>query len=128
MQTIRILILEDDLETLSVLTNRLFLLEKNLINKDIAVTIFSEYTQVENYLNKDDYDPDLIILDYDCKACGCFHALDFNKFNPEKIIAISTQPEYNLKVIEKGAIECRKDLSRLNEWGDKVIDLISERI
>lgn len=129
MKTIRILILEDDLETISVLTNRLFSLEQTLginNNFDIAVTIFSEYTQVENYLNKDDYDPDLVILDYDCKACGCFHVLDFEKFDPKKIIAISTQPEYNSKVTIKGAFECRKDYASLADWGDRLAIVVSK--
>jgi DNA-binding LytR/AlgR family response regulator len=127
IKTVRILILEDDLETLSVLTNRLFKLEQEIKDKDIAVTTFSEYTQIIDYVNKSDYKPDLILLDYDCKACGSFHALNFDKFKVP-IIAISTQPEYNIKVVVKGAIECRKDLLKLDEWGDKVIELIKAKI
>jgi len=127
MKTIRILILEDDLETLSVLTNKLFKFEEECKDNDVAVTIFSEYTQIIDYVNKSGYKPDLIALDYDCKACGSFHALDFDKFKVP-IIAISTQPEYNLKAVEKGAIECRKNLFKLDEWGNKMIELIKEMI
>jgi len=124
MQIFRILILEDDLKTLSVLTDKLFELENNLEDIEISVTIFSEYTQVEDYVNKSDYRPDLIVLDYDCKLCGSFHALDFNKFDPKKIIAISTQPEYNIKAVKRGAVECRKDYEKMDEWGGQVFNII----
>jgi len=128
MQTIKILILEDDLETLSVLMNRLSQIEEECKDKEVAVTVFSEYIQIIDYVNKSDYKPDLILLDYDCKACGSFHALDFDKFKAAPIIAISTQPEYNIKAVEKGAVECRKDLFKLDEWGNRIVEMIKERI
>ena len=107
--------------------NRLSQIEEEYKDKEVAVTVFSEYTQVIDYVNKSDYKPDLILLDYDCKACGSFHALDFDKFKIP-IIAISTQPEYNIKAVKKGAVECRKDLFKLDEWGNEIIELIKKII
>ncbi len=134
MKTIRILILEDDLKTLSVIMDRLFDLEeefyKNKIMKDIAVTIFSEYTEVEEYLNKRETNTfDLILLDKDCKLTGSFHCLDLDKFEPNKIIAISSMPNYNQELENKGIKRiCRKDFSKLNEFGDAIIKEIVKMI
>ncbi|MBT6756563.1 hypothetical protein HN747_04085, partial [archaeon] len=59
MKTIRILILEDDLLTLATLLKKIHLLEEELCDsqnsRDIAVTVLSEYMQVEEYLNKTDH-------------------------------------------------------------------------
>lgn len=100
MPTIRILILEDDILTLATLLQKIHLLEEELLEnnppKDIAITILSEYTQVEEYLNKTNHIKfDVILLDRDCKACGSFHCLDFEKYGKDKIISISTTPQWN---------------------------------
>lgn len=97
MKTTRVLILEDDLETLSVIMKSMFVLEEELVDKtDFAVTVFSEYIQVEDYLNKiESPDFDIILLDRDCKLCGSFHVLDFEKFGKDKIISISSTPRWN---------------------------------
>jgi hypothetical protein len=127
VKTIRILILEDDLETLSIIMGKLFELEeqffKDNIMKDIAVTVFSEYTEVEHYLNKREISSfDLILLDRDCKLTGSFHCLDFEKYNPNKIIAISTDVKYNREAEERGVkIVCRKDYADMSKFGDDII-------
>ncbi len=100
MRTIRILALEDDLETLDVIMATLKDLEESLLDqaskRDVAVTVFSEYTQVEDYLNKmEKSNFDLVLLDRDCKLGGSFHALDLDKFSKDKIVGISSVPEYN---------------------------------
>lgn len=98
MKTFRVLILEDDLMTLSALLQMLALVEQSQDNKncyDFAITIMSEYTQVENLVNPMPDNYDIILLDRDCKACGSFHVLDFDKFDVEKIISISAIPEWN---------------------------------
>lgn len=134
MKTIRILILEDDLETLSVITGKLFELEeqffKDNIMKDIAVTVFSEYTDVEDYLNKKESNAfDIILLDKDCKLTGSFHCLDFNKFDVNKVIAISSVAQYN-KEVEKIGVKkvCRKDFANMSQFGDSIIKEIAKMI
>jgi len=107
MKTIRILILEDDLLTLATLLQKIHLLEEEFLNNkpanDIAVTVLSEYTQVEEYLNKTNHIKfDVILLDRDCKACGSFHCLNFEKYGKDKIISISTVPQWNKEAVQKG--------------------------
>lgn len=121
----RILILEDDLKTLSLLLDRLSELEHDLsyTGKQIAVTVLSEYTQVENYINSaDKVSFDVILLDRDCKVGGSFHVLDFTKFDPKKIIAISSVPEYNELLKGKGITKMVwKDYSNPSVFVEKVM-------
>lgn len=130
METKRILILEDDLLTLSTLLQKIHLLEEKLLGdnppKDIAITVLSEYTQVEEYLNKTDHIKfDVILLDRDCKACGSFHCLDFEKYGKDKIISISTIPQWNKEAIGKGIQKViYKDHSQIENFADKVIQEI----
>ena len=120
MKTIRILILEDDLKTLAVIMDELFRMEESLIDRqiDFAVTTFSEYTQVQDYLNKiQEPNFDIILLDRDCKLGGSFHVININKFGADKFIAISTQPEYNDTAIKMGVQRViRKDYKQLDKF------------
>ncbi len=126
----KILILEDDLETLAVLMNRLYEIEKENKFSNISVLVFSEYTQVEDYLNKtENFDFDILLLDRDCHAGGSFHVLDFKKFDPKKIISISTVPEWNNEAVKKGVGKvCWKGHYNIEEWGDRIKEMISVMI
>ena len=128
MKTIRILILEDDLKTLSVIMDGLFRLEESLVDRqiDFAVTVFSEYTQVQGYLNQiQEPNFDIILLDRDCKLGGSFQVINIKKFGAEKFIAISTQPEYNETAVKMGVKRIvRKDYKRLSEFASNLADEI----
>lgn len=131
MRTARILLLEDDLETLSKLLNGIHKLEATLADSKtcvIAVTVFSEYTQVEDYLNKmsaNNYD--VILLDRDCKLGGSFHTLDLKKFAVDKVISISSIPEYNQEAKLNGVKRIvHKDYSKLDEFTESVLEQIKE--
>jgi hypothetical protein len=129
MNTIRILILEDDLETVSFLFKKLSVLEDEINPKMIAVTVLSEYTQVEEYINHTPMDFDVILLDRDCKAGGSFHALDFEKFGTEKIISISSTPPYNEEARKRGVSRViRKDYENLETFADQVVEEIKKMI
>jgi len=132
MKTIRILILEDDLKTLAVIMEELFRLEESLIDRqiDFAVTTFSEYNQVQDYLNQTpEPDFDIILLDRDCKLGGSFHVINIKKFGADKFIAISTQPEYNETAIKMGVKRIiRKDYKRLEEFASNLSDEIKNMI
>ena len=134
MKTIRILVLEDDLETLSVIMKVFKNLEDKLLKgdekRDVAVTVFSEYTQVENYLNiLDESKFDVVLLDRDCKLGGSFHALDFDKFGKDKIIGISSVPEYNENLIKEGVDTVTlKEYSNLEEFAFNLKKIIDQRI
>lgn len=123
MKTIRILILEDDLETLSLLANRLAQLEKENEKYDFAITVLSEYFQVEEYVNKlTENKFDVVLLDRDCKAGGSFHVLDLEKIDTDKIISISSVPEYNEKAKAKGVTRVvYKDYDNLKKFADGVL-------
>lgn len=132
MKTIRVLVLEDDLETLGVITGCLKVIEDKLINSDqksdIALTIFSEYTQVEDYLNKLESPTfDLVLLDRDCKLGGSFHALDLDRFNIDKVIGISSVPEYNEYLKNKGVkVTVDKNYKQLEIFRQRLIKTLSD--
>lgn len=128
MNTIRVLILEDDLETLSVLLGKLHQLEEKLAPRMIAVTIFSEYTQVEQYVNKiDNLQFDVVLLDRDCKLGGSFHVLDLNKFDKTKIVSISSIPGYNEQARSNGITRIvHKDYENLEKFSSDVLSEIED--
>lgn len=129
MRTIRLLILEDDLRALSFLINRIGQLEEKAKDFDIAITVLSEYIQVEEYINKTQMPFDIILLDRDCKSCGSFHVLDIEKFGPDKIISISAIPEWNEEAKKKGIKRIvPKDHENIEEFADKVIEEIKKMI
>lgn len=131
MKTLKTLILEDDLKTLAALMNSLHQLEERLINQnqDLAVTVFSNYTQVEDYLNKTNDVFDVILLDRDCKKGGSFHVLDLDKFGVDKIIGISSIPDYNVELKEKGVTRIvDKNYNDLETFALKVTNLVEEII
>lgn len=107
LRTIRLLILEDDLRTLSSILEVLANVEDRLVRgnspRDLSITVISEYTQVERYINSSVPEGiDVILLDRDCKMGGSFHVLDVKKFGPDKVIAMSTVPDYNARLKQLG--------------------------
>lgn len=132
MKTIRILILEDDIETLSILLNKLSLLEKELEKsqspRDFSVVTLSEYTQVEEYINKnEEFKFDAVLLDRDCKLGGSFHVLNLEAIGADKIISISSIPQYNEDAAKRGVKRVVwKDYQNLADFSDKVIDELRE--
>ncbi len=130
MKTIRILILEDDLETLSLIIKKLHLLEEKLESeespKTFSIITLSEYTQVEEFINKSQkIEFDVILLDRDCKAGGSFHVLDIERFGSEKTISISSVPAYNEEAKSRGVTRSiHKDYQDLENFSDKVIQEI----
>lgn len=133
MKTIRILILEDDLETLATILRALSVLEKKsevVNNKDFAVTIFSEYTQVEDYLNvMTELSFNIVLLDRDCKLGGSFHSLDLKRFGVDKVIGISSVPKYNDDLKGTGVTKIvAKDYNDLATFALKVVSIVEEMI
>lgn len=129
-RTVRILLLEDDLETVSVITKKLAELEQELQDKgtDIALTVLSEYTQVEQYINTDKvHQYDAVLLDRDCKAGGSFHTLDFEKIGVDKIISISSTPQWNEEAQARGIKQVVwKDYTNLEKFADVLIKDIGQ--
>jgi len=129
MKLIRVLVLEDDLATLSVIMARLDSLEEKLGITEFAVTTLSEYTQIEEYANTTTHKFDLVLLDRDCKAGGSFHALDFDKYPASTIIGISSVPDYNKQLQQRGITQAIwKDYKNLENFGDELVILIEQVI
>lgn len=97
---------------------------------DIAITVFSEYTRVDDYLNHTDkIDFDVVLLDRDCKLGGSFHVLDLSRFDKNKIIAVSTNPEYNEEATKLGVkYSLEKDYKNLDSFANKIITIIKDLI
>lgn len=89
---------------------------------DFCIMVLTDYTQVENYINNNPKSEfDIILLDRDCKLGGSFHILDIEKLGPEKVIAISSVPEYNTQAQQRGVKRViLKDYTNLDDFSQKV--------
>jgi len=99
---VRVLVLEDDLETLEFILRVLkeVSLEKEI---EIGVTALPDYVQTELFINNNPaIKYDILFLDRDCFLGGTFHVVNLNFFDKDKVISISSVPEYNEKAKELG--------------------------
>lgn len=123
--SIAVLILEDNLYAVSALLNQLGNLEQELMSesRDLTVVTFPSTLYVEGEVNGHNAnDFDIIILDRDDKQGGSFHALDIEKFGPQKVIGISTIPEWNELLKKRGVTRIvRKDFLDLEKWAKEVV-------
>lgn len=130
MKLIRILVLEDDLETLSKIFESLALLENKYADEkkgmEFSTTVLSESTQVEEIINRNPaLNYDLILLDRDCKIGGSFHNIDIERFGPDKVVGISSVPEYNQDLYKKGVTKTiTKDYQDLRAFSERLVDVI----
>ncbi len=117
-----LLILEDDLRTLSKLLEKLAQLEDDQ-PFSFSVIVMTNYLQVQELINKHpDFHLDIVLLDRDCKLAGSFHVLDLEKFGAEKVIAISSVPEYNEQAKKRGVKKVvEKNYAELDKFADQVV-------
>lgn len=122
-----ILILEDDLRTLSKLLEKLSKVEDDQ-PYSLSLIILTDYIMVEEFINKDPMPKiDLCLLDRDCKLAGSFHVLDLEKFGAEKVIAISSVPEYNQQAKKRGVKKIvQKDYAALDKFSNDVASEIEK--
>jgi hypothetical protein len=133
MRLIKLLILEDDLETISQIFGVLAKLENKLVNEkgiEISTVVISESPHVEPLINKNPFlDFDVIILDRDCKIGGSFHNLDIQRFGVNKIIGISSVPEYNDELVRQGVtLIIHKDYQNLADFSKQLTGTIEKMI
>jgi len=95
MKNIKVLVLEDDLETVEKIFSVLRVIEDE--NKvSFCVTVIPDYIQVEELINKNPQVKfDVLLLDRDCFLGGPFHNVDLKNFDIGKVISISSVPQYN---------------------------------
>jgi DNA segregation ATPase FtsK/SpoIIIE-like protein len=128
IKTVRILLLEDDIKAVMALMQNLYVLEEEMLEHsiDFSLVVLSEYSMVESYINTDSkHEYDVVLLDRDCKVGGSFHALDFSKFDLDKIISISSIPKWNEEAEERGVTRVVwKDNENIFWFAEKVMDEI----
>ena len=116
------LILEDDYTTLMAILKAF---EKDCLSYHMRILIVTDSLQVEEIINKSDQDFDLILLDRDCNIGGTFHILDFDKFDVNKMISISSVPEFNELAEEKGVTRTiLKDYRYLDKFAEELMGII----
>jgi len=65
---------------------------------------------------------DIVLLDRDCKVGGSFHALDFEKFGVDNIVAISSTPQWNEEAQARGVTRVGwKDYENIYGFADRVM-------
>lgn len=99
---VRVLVLEDDLEALELILRVLkeVSIEKRVM---IGVTALPDYVQTEEFINKNPQIKfDILLLDRDCYLGGSFHNVNLDNFDINKVISISSVPEWNRKAKEMG--------------------------
>ena len=117
-----ILILEDDIKTLSKILGKLVPLEHDQ-PFDFNLIVLTSYKQVEDYINSNPKaDFDIALLDRDCKLGRSFHVLDIERFGPEKVISISSVPEFNEEAKGRGVKRVvLKEYVALDKFADQVV-------
>jgi hypothetical protein len=125
----KILILEDDLLTLSKILERLSKLEEDM-PCEFRTIILSDYTQVQDYINNNPKaEFDIILLDRDDKLGASFHVLDIERFGAEKFVSISSVPEANEDAKKRGVTRfVQKDYRYLDEFADKVVVEVGDMV
>jgi predicted O-methyltransferase YrrM len=100
---IKVLILEDNLKALEIISQGLRELETELGKLDVMT--FSEGRLADEFLGKFDCEKfDVVLLDYLSGDDQNFHQAILGRINPEKIIAISNTIDYNRMAEEKGVL------------------------
>jgi len=124
-----ILILEDDLRTLSAILSQLSVLEDEQ-SFSFTLTILTDYMQVENYINSNPNAKfDIILLDRDCKLGGSFHELDIERLGVDKIIAISSVPDFNIQLRKRGVTKVvEKDYANLKLFAEEIARIVEEML
>ncbi len=121
--------MEDDLLTLSKILERLSKIEQDQ-PYDFSVITLTNYLQAEHFINKNPaIQVDMILLDRDCKLGGSFHVLDVERIGAEKVIAISSVPDYNKQAQNRGVSRVvLKDYRNLDAFADRLAEEVENLI
>lgn len=124
-----ILILEDHLLTISKLLEKLSFLEQDQ-PYELSTIVLTNHQQVQDLVNsKKNLHFDIVLLDRDCKLGRSFHVFDIERFGSEKVIAISSVPEYNKDAKKRGVKKIiLKDFKYLDKFTDDVVKEIRKRL
>jgi len=122
-----ILILEDDLRTLTKILEKLAVVEEDQ-PYEFSMVNLTNYLQVEEYINKNPKIKfDMVLLDRDCKLGWSFHVLDIERLGPEHVIAISSVPRYNQEAKKRGVRHIvEKDYRDLDTFADRLVEEVEK--
>lgn len=126
MKTIRVLILEDDLKACQAILKALEEVEFEAIKKGIELSalVFQERVFVEEFVNQREWTgEEIVFLDREANKgqAGNFHDLDFEKFDKDRIISISSVPDFNEDARKRGINRVvQKDFTKMEEFGERV--------
>lgn len=125
----KILILEDDLKTLSILLKHLAVLEQEQ-PFSLSLLVLTDNTQVETYINDNPKaEFDIIFLDYDDKLNQSFHVLNIERFGAEKVISISSTQINNDQAKKRGVNKIiMKDYQQLDEFANEVTQMVEKML
>jgi hypothetical protein len=120
MVKVKVLVLEDDLETVEKIFSALRQIANN--NLDFEVTVIPDYIQVEELINKNPQIKfDILLLDRDCFLGGSFHIVNLKYFDLNKVISISSVPDYNRDAVRLGITRVvDKEYSDLDEFQERL--------
>jgi hypothetical protein len=121
VNNIKVLILEDDLETVEKILAILRKIEDE--GKIIfGATVIPDYIQVEELINKNPQVKfDILLLDRDCFLGGSFHNVNLKNFDIDKVISISSVPAYNDHAKAMGVTRMvPKDYADLNTFANNL--------
>jgi len=121
IRNVKILILEDDLQTVEKIFECLRSAEIGM-GVSFGATVIPDYIQVEELINKNpQVKYDILLLDRDCFLGGSFHVVNLDNFDKDKVISISSVPEANQKMFALGVSHyVLKDFSNLDLFAQKL--------
>ena len=90
----------------------------------------TNYLQVQHFINDNPViQIDMILLDRDCKLAGSFHVADIERLGVEKVIAISSVPEYNKQARARGVSRVvLKDYRNLDAFADRLAEEVEDLV
>lgn len=97
---------------------------------DFSVITLTNYLQVKHFINDNPaVHVDMILLDRDCKLAGSFHVVDLERFGADRVIAISSVPEYNEQAEARGVSRVvLKDYRNLDAFADRLAEEVEDLI
>ena len=122
MNDINVLVLEDDLETLEYILRVIKEISFNNTEKLIGVTVIPDYEKTEIFINKNpQIKYDILLLDRDCFLGGSFHVVNLKNFDLDKVISISSLPEYNDTAVKMGVKRVvSKNYDNLEDFAERL--------
>ena len=121
MKNIKVLVLEDDLETIGQILKVLSQIE---VEKGVyfGLTVLSTHREVESYINQNKVeDYNLLLLDRDDYLGGSYHSVNLSLFKSDNIISISSVPDYNKQAKLKGVKRVVfKDYQKLEDFASRL--------